>query len=36
MHFKMRFEATADFRGFLNLCAAKAMPLRNFEYDRWM
>jgi hypothetical protein len=29
-----RFETTADFCGFLNLCAAKAIPLCNFEYDQ--
>lgn len=31
---KMRFEATADLCGFLNICAAKAISLRNFESDR--
>jgi hypothetical protein len=30
----MRFEATADLCGFLNVCAAKAIPLRSFESDR--
>jgi hypothetical protein len=32
--FKLRFEATADFCGFLNMCAAKSIPFHNFEPDR--
>lgn len=33
MRLKMRFETTADFCGFLNLCVAKEIPLHNFEPD---
>jgi hypothetical protein len=32
--YKMRFEATADLCGFFNVCAAKAIPLHDFESDR--
>lgn len=32
--FKMRFEATADLCGFLNVCAANAVSLGNFASDR--
>lgn len=31
--YKMRFEATADFCRFLNVCATKAVSVRNFASD---
>ena len=32
--YKMRFEATADLCGFLNVCAENTIQLRNFESGR--